>query len=310
MEIYGIYTTMQMFVIFFVNKFLGTSAQSLPSYILLFWAGLIAFAVWAIAFIFQGFGLYAMAKGQGLKNRWLVFVPFVSTWYMGKVAGECRFFNRKVKNAGVWAMVTQIIAAAVMFAFMASEFYLYYAIGEPEKIPSAYYPGFYEYVWSPTSRLGNYAYWYYRNGEFFFSIIGLVYEIFMFILVVGILKKYTPKNHFGLSILSWFIPVSRGITFFVVRKRKAIDYEAYMQQRREAYFRQQQQYYNRYGNPYNRPYGGMNNPYGQNNGGTPPPSQEPPKQEEPFSEFSSNQQENSGGTGAENSGGKSDDFFD
>jgi len=123
----------------------------------------------------------------------------------------------------------------------------------------------------------------------------LIYEILLVVLLIGLYRRYTPKNYMTLGILTLFVPASRYIVIFVLRNRQSIDYEAYMRARREAYMRQQQQYYNRYDNPYNNPY---NNPYGSQYGNG--NSRSAP--EEPFAEFSStNNSENNG---------DSDGFFD
>jgi hypothetical protein len=104
-----------------------------------------------------------------------------------------------------------------------------------------------------------------------------VYEIAIFVLFLALYKQYNPKNYFGLGMLTLFVPLSRFVIVFVLKNRKAIDYDAYMRARREAYMRARQQYgnfgpygYGGYGNPYN--------PNAQGNGAAQAP-------EEPFAEF-------------------------
>ena len=103
---------------------------------------------------------------------------------------------------------------------------------------------------------------------------------------MGILRRYVPKNYMILSFLTLFVPLARFIIIFVVRKRKAIDYEAYIRARREAYMRSRQQYQNPYGygNPYGNPYA---NPYAppQN-----PTQNSTSKEDEPFAEFNGGSQ--------------------
>ncbi len=122
-------------------------------------------------------------------------------------------------------------------------------------------------------------------SEVFYYALGAAFAVWLglFVLLLGLYKKYNPKNYVALGFLELFLPLSRYIVIFVLRKRKAVDYEAYMRARREAYMRYRQQYQNpngnRYGNPYNNPYG---NPYA--NSASP---QNSPKPEDPFAEFDS-----------------------
>lgn len=273
----------------------------------------IAFVVWLIFYFFQSFGLYAMAKKQGLKNKALAFIPFANIYYMGKITGECQFFARKVKHIGLYAMIAQIVAFTASCLTVAAELYLYTAYGEPtyetttelgmiRGLP----------VWeNATSGLGKAAAWYLNYGDLLFSYtFGLIYEILMLVLVIALFKKYTMRGYFPLSILSVFVPLSRYIIIFVLRNREPIDYNAIMRARREAYIRQQQQRRDPYGNPYNTPYG---NPYappyggrnnGQNQGAT------PPDQEDPFEEFSSSGKGNNGNGTTKPDDESSDGFFD
>ena len=85
----------------------------------------IAFGIWAILFLLQAFGLYYMAKKQNMPKPYLAFIPFVSTWYMSKLAGKCTFFGRKMKNAGIYALIAQILSAIVCALAIAAELYLY-----------------------------------------------------------------------------------------------------------------------------------------------------------------------------------------
>ncbi|MBE7100315.1 MAG: hypothetical protein E7364_01740 [Clostridiales bacterium] len=235
--------------------------------------------IWLILFILQGIGLYTMAKRRGIKKRALAFVPFANLWYMGKLAGECRVFGRKVKRVGLYAMLAQIALTILMGLYLAAELYLFMK-GEPIWHED-YYP-----VWDFNGFAGKVE-TFYKYGDLFIAIFELAYAILMIVLLNGLFKQYAPRKYMVLSILFVFLPFSRFITIFCLRNKQPIDYDAYMRARREAYIRQQQQYYNRYGNgPYGgNPYGGYNNPYGQNPYGNPysQGQQRPP--EEPFGEF-------------------------
>ena len=265
MEIYTLYGSIVSMMLLF--GYLGKTETMIVG-------AIIAAAIVLGFFVLQGFGLYRMAKNRSIGKRFLAFVPFAGTWYIGKLAGECAFFGHKIKRAGLYAMLAQIVTTVVCLLLIASQTYLIATVGEPQ-----------------LDELGT-PYWGVLTGfpfavERFYTICSellfifeLVYQILMVVLLMGLYKRYYPKNYILLGVLALFIPLSRYVVIFVLRNRKAINYEEYIRARREAYMRQQQQYYNTYGNPYNNPYGRYQqpnqNPYNQ------PPQNKP---EEPFGEF-------------------------
>lgn len=279
----------------------------------------IAGGLWAALFVLQGFGLYYMAKRQGLPKRHLAFIPFASTLYMSKIAGQCTFFGRKMKHAGVYALIAQSLCALVCGMMIASQMYLYIGCVENMHIVKDV-----QLIGEQEVVVGMRVYWtdlvgfekvinvFYVYGSSILSIFELAYEVLMLVVVIALLRKYAPKNYFPLSILALFVPLSRYIMVFALKKRPAIDYEAYMRRRRADYIHQQQQYYNQFGNPYANQGGQYNpnaqgNPNPQNNQ-TPPPS-------DPFEEFSSGasnagEQPNGGNGNAPQSGdGNNEEFF-
>ncbi len=248
--------------------------------------------VWLALFILQGFGLYAMASHRGMQKKWLAFVPFASLLYMGKLVGECNLFGQRVKRAGLYAMIAQIVTTVICALIIFSEIYLCVVEGTPE------YDQWYTPYWPNLQGFSKVTYNFYYISDSILSIFQLIYEVLMLILMMGLYRKYTAKNYMILSFLALFVPLSRYIVIFVLRNKKEIDYEAYMRARREAYMRQQQQYRGQYGGynyPYNRPYGDDYN--------APRTPQEP---EEPFAEFNADKKNENGEGNAE----KSDDFFE
>ena len=265
MEIYNLY--------YIVMTILSMSNVPVPG--VFYYALALGVVLWIGLFVLQGFGLYAMAKRRGMEDKWKVFVPFVNIQYIGKLAGDCYIFGQKVKRAGLYAMLAQIFVTVLCTLVVASEIYLYSVCGEP-KLDALNMP-----YWSDLQGFSSTVFKFYDVSGYLLSIVQLVYELLMLILLLGLYKKYNPKNYMALGFLELFVPLSRYIVIFVLRNRKAIDYEAYMRARREAYMRQRQQYQNPYGNPYNNPYG---NRYGDAYG-NPVQGQNEPKPEEPFAEF-------------------------
>ncbi|MBQ7323228.1 MAG: hypothetical protein IJW96_01530 [Clostridia bacterium] len=256
-------------------------------------------ALWIALFLVQGVGIYQMAKHRGFKNKGLAFVPFANLWYISKLTGDGQFFGHRMKRTGMYAVITQVLATVVTFVMIFARSYLWWQHGVPEvdsEMGTLFWPG--------LTGVSLSIYKVYEISFYLLSIFQLIFEIFLVILFMGLYKKYSPKNQFALSMLTLFVPMSRFIIPFVLRHRKAVDYEAYVRARQEAYMRQQRQYQSQYGNPYGGPYQNpygnpYQNPYGQSG------YQKPTPPEEPFAEFSSGSKQ----TNSHNSADDPDGFF-
>ncbi|MBO5736540.1 MAG: hypothetical protein J6S04_01910 [Clostridia bacterium] len=256
----------------------------------------ISLVMWVGLFILQGFGIYAMATKQGVKNRALAFIPLVNILYIGKLAGECYFFGQRMKRAGMYAMIAQILAAVVSILTVSAEQYLWFTQGAPQMQTE------YGYYWTGLTGFASHVSKFFDISVYVLSIFQLFAEIFFVVVMMGLCKKYAPKNFMLLSMVVLFIPIARFIIIFALRKRQPIDYEAYMRARHEAFMRRQQQYYNNqnpygnpYGNPYANPYARPNTPYDQAQAD----DKGEAKPDEPFEEFASS-----------DNGGSSDGAFD
>ena len=285
MELYNLY--------YYVRTVLSTSNVPVPG--VFYYALAIGGALWIGLFVLQGFGLYAMAKRRGMQDKWKAFVPFVNIQYIGKLTGDCYVFGKRLKHAGLFAMIAQILTTLFYAIVVASEIYLS-AHGTLEfNVMNMPY-------WTGLTGFSLTVFKIYDAIWYFLFIVQLIYRLFILVLLLELYKKYSPKNYTTLGFLGLFLPLSRYIVIFVLRKRKAINYEAYIRARHEAYMRQRQQYQNPYGNPYNNPYG---NPYG-NPYANAAQGQNAPKPEEPFAEFSGNKTERDNAVKNDND---PDDFF-
>ena len=287
MELYKLYQIgCLIFSLFFDNI----------SYVLI--AGSIVGAIFALGlFILQGFGLAAMAKRRNIGRRYLAFIPFANIYYMGKLAGKCGFFGHEMKKAEIYAMIAQIVAVLFTITYIAAELYLYIGHGVPQTEGDELSAP----IWAGLTGFSLTVSKFYGYGELFSSIIGLVSELLLLVLVMGIYKNYAPQNYMPLSVLMLFVPLARFFTIFALRNKQAIDYSAYMRARQDAYIRYQQQRYGNYGNPYNQGYNGQQNrPQAPQSGD---PFEEFSANDGPFEEFSSQ----SRNVKKEDNGG--DDFF-
>ena len=270
MELYNLY-----FVVLTTLSIIGVRSTKI------LYGGLLgAGLLWTGLFVLQGIGMYAMAKKQKVEKRWMAFVPFVNLLFMGKLAGECNVFGQKMKRAGLYAMIAQIIATVFAMVEIFAVVYLYTVEGVPsfDQYDNMYWA-------TPLQGFSLQLYKYYTISGLFLPIVQMIYEILIFILTMTLYKKYVPNLYFGLGVLSLFVPLSRFIIIFVIRNRPLVDFEAYMRAKREEFLRQRG--YTQYGptNP---------NPYAN---ASPTPQQNP---EEPFEEFAEDKK---------TTGQDADDFF-
>ena len=234
-------------------------------------AALGALGVYVILLIFGGIGLSKLAKKQGLKHRWMGFLPFFNTYYAGKLAGETQFFGQKMKRIGLYAMLTEILYVVLqlflMIATVISYFPQYRTLevdeGVMTGIANSNMPAWLE----PTILYGNlvaYLIW-------FFVII------FFCVLFIAFFRKYYARGPILLAVLSAVLPF-RGITIFAVRNNAPVDYNDYIRRRTQAYMRS---------NGYNQPPYGS---YGPQNG----PQSGPQNGPDPFEGFGGPNSGNSG----------------
>ena len=59
-----------------------------------------------IVYVFQVVGLMTIAKREGYKNRWQIFIPFFNTYYIGVCAQKNKVYN---VNARKFAIVTAVL---------------------------------------------------------------------------------------------------------------------------------------------------------------------------------------------------------
>lgn len=287
MGIYAIYEFVFGFVDWFINNKKVIDVIAVTT--------VIAFATWLIMFILQGVGLYKMAKKRNMRKKFLAFIPVANIYYMGKLSGDSFVFGQRMKHSGLYATIAETVSSSLFVTALILQYSLYFQCGDPLN----------------DVRYGIFPYWdvvgggslnalvtFYNAVVALFLIFQLIAALLMIILLSALYRKYAPKQYFLLGFLTIFLP-ARYIIVFALRNRNAIDYEAYMRARREAYIRQQQQYNQ-------QSYGGYDNSYNPYAAPRPPQQNTPKKPEDPFEEFSSgNKADDSSSGGGENP----EDFF-
>lgn len=253
MEFFDLFNVPMIFMEEIVNLIIKPDIQNVYDFsnvILTYYlfAALGTLGVYLILVVFGGIGLNKLAKKQGLKHRWMAFLPFLNTYYAGKLAGETQFFGQKMKRVGLYAMISEILYVALQLFVFAAVIISYFPEYRTLEVSDGVMTGAANEAmpsWiEPAVTYGNlvaYLLW-------FFVIV------FFCVLFVAFFRKYYARGPILLAFLSAVLPF-RGFTIFAVRNNAPVDYNDYIRRRTQAYMRN---------NGYNQPpYG----PYGPGSGG-------------------------------------------
>ena len=257
--------------------------------------------VYIVLTVLGGIGLMKMAKRAGIPHAWMGFIPFLNTWYAGKLAGEAYFFGQKMKRTGLYAAIAEGLYCVVSALTLISSFvFLQYSdggVGYNQITGESY-----RTIEVVPSHIPQGLRWLY-DFRYGFSAIETVLDfiliVLLFVLFIAFFRKYYARGPILMAFLSALLPF-RGLTIFAVRNNAAVDYNEYMRKRMEEMARRSQQQYGPQGPYGNGPYAGGgygNGPYG---GGYGAP-QQPNPPEDPFSDFGGSG--GNAGNGADNTGG-------
>lgn len=300
MEFFDLFNVPMIFMEEIVNLIIKPDIQNVYDFsnvILTYYlfAALGTLGVYLILVVFGGIGLNKLAKKQGLKHRWMVFLPFLNTYYAGKLAGETQFFGQKMKRVGLYAMISEILYVALQLFVFAAVIISYFPEYRTLEVSDGVMTGAANEAmpsWiEPAVTYGNlvaYLLW-------FFVIV------FFCVLFVAFFRKYYARGPILLAFLSAVLPF-RGFTIFAVRNNAPVDYNDYIRRRTQAYMRNNgynQPPYGPYGpgnggygsgGPQNGPdpfegFGGPTSDHGASGGSSSGSSSSPSSDDDPFSEF-------------------------
>ncbi|MDE5721867.1 MAG: hypothetical protein K2I30_03905 [Clostridia bacterium] len=256
----------------------------------------------AIVFVFQSIALYVIAGREGYKHKWMAFIPFVNTYYIGVCSQKNKFYTIDTKIIGlISAIVEFLVFSLYVLYFAALSLVLSYEV--PIETTTTifgmqYNVTMYELANVPE-RLG-WAAWIYNNMHYILNVGNVVFTILKIILLISFFRTYACRRAVLFTFTSILFPI-QGILFFTVCKNRGVNYSEYMRAEQAKIYRmyQQQQQQNFDRNPYSRnpysgtPYDDFNGGGSTNNGGNAP--------EDPFGDLG-------GGGGNGNGGSPFDDF--
>lgn len=266
----------------------------------------------AVLYILQAVALYTIAKREGFKNRWMAFVPFFNTYYIGVVSDKNDVFKAKAKYVSLAAALVEFAYCALGVLYYVAMFLIFeggYATPEYSTViygsnPVEILSG---YTQNNLPENLNWAWWVFNNlQDFVLYWVQLILIILKVFLLVSFFRTYASSRYVLFSVFSALFPVS-GIFMFAVRNNCGKNYVEYIKEQRQRQYRMYQEYMRNGQGPDGQGtsyYGGgyQGNPYAQQRPSTPPA--------DPFGDLGSN---NGGGSGGAQSGGNegnSGDPFD
>lgn len=243
-------------------------------------------ACFLAVYIFQSVGLYTIAKREGYSRRWMAFLPFFNTYYLGVCGQKNRFFNVDTKKLALAAAIAEAVMFALYVLYYTSFILLdannfierYARMGETGEITT-------ENIFLPENFGAEHpslawAGWCFNYLDIILGVFELVY-LFLLVMVLNcFFQTYSAKHYFLFTIACIFFPI-QGIMVFAVRNNKAMSYSEYARKMQEQAYRQYRDTQNYYRNPYDgNPYDG--NPYGNDVRQNRPPQD---TAEDPFPEY-------------------------
>ncbi len=246
----------------------------------LVWALAISAAMFIAIYTMQTIALAVISKREGYKLRWMAFLPFFNTFYIGYVSQKNRIFGKNPKYFSLALSLLELFTVAGYALYYVSFFYLLFqgyinyepveAMGITQGV--LYEPTLLEEI-VPYSLA--WMAWCVKYVDIILGFIELFYVMLKVFVLIAFFQTYAYRKFYLLALFSSIFPIF-GILAFFVRKNKGVNYREYIRQMQERQYRQYQQYYQQFGqsNPYNF------NPY-QNS--TPPNPQEKEQREQPES---------------------------
>lgn len=239
----------------------------------------------AIVFVFQAIALFTIAKREGYKNKWMAFVPFLNTYYIGVCAQKNKFHTVDARTIGLLTAVFEFI----LFAFYVLYYVACYLVSgyEVEQATVITFFGVtrtateYSLVGVPE-KLAWAAWMYNYMYRYILRFVDLLFLVCQVCLLITFFQTYACRRYVLFAVTSILFPI-QGILFFVVRNNKALNYKEFLRNEQARVYRmyqqQQQQNFNR--NPYNQnPYSGTPGDGAPENGRSGP--------EDPFGDLGGN----------------------
>lgn len=273
------------------------------------WVSLvIAGVLFAIFYTLQAIALYTIAKREGYKNKWMAFIPFFNSYYIGVVSDKNRFYNIPTKALSLaLAIVECLLVASYVLSCVVDCIVLYNGLYDTVTSQTT--------IWGQTqtvvigyvssSRIsGTWLGWIFDYFGNIISWVNYVYIILCVLVVISFFQTYACRSYIWLSLACALFPI-KGLLMFIVRNNRGMNYRDYIRGEQRRRYQMYQQYSSGTGNS------GGYNPY--NGRPTPPPQGNPydsPRSDGPSDDPFDGLGSSSGDSSSNSSSPPPDDPFD
>ena len=219
-----------------------------------------------IVFAFQAVGLFVISGREGYKHRWMAFIPFFNTYYIGVCGQKNRTF--KSVDTKIFSLIAAILEVLLVIGYIinyvARYFLIAYNLIEYVDTTNAY--GLIWQVETLSSSISDYpellwAGWCYEIlDKFILSTMDLAFLVMQVFTLSAFFQTFAAKRYMLFTITSILFPV-QGILIFILRNNGGMNYRDYVRREQERQYRMYQQYRQQQSfdqNPYNQ------NPYSRN----------------------------------------------
>lgn len=208
-----------------------------------------------MVFVFESVGLFTIAKRADYKNKWMAFVPFLNTYYIGACAQKNKFYKLNSKTVGIATAVSEFITFVGYVLFYVAIFLIkagnYYTKTDNGTLASGYPP---DLAW---------AGWMYNYLDIYvLQYLELIYIFLHVCLLICFFQTYASRRYVLFTITSILFPI-QGILIFVVRNNSGISYRDFVQAEQARQYQQYQQYQQMQQQQYQNPYSRTYNPTGE-----------------------------------------------
>lgn len=278
---------------------------------------IVAGVLFLVVYAMEAVALYTIAKREGYKHKWMAFVPFFNSYYIGVVSDKNRFYNLPSKSVSLALAIVELLLVAgyILYYSVAGIVYageLYDVVTQQVTAMGQTQTVIVGYAASSTlwQRLPWMAWIFDYLESYVLTWVNLLYILLSVLVIISFFQTYACRRYIWLSLGSVLFPI-KGILMFAVRNNKGLNYRDYVRGEQRRRYEMYQQYSNQNGG---NPYGGYN-PY---NGrpGTPPSGSpyQPPRPDEsaadPFDGLGASSDNKSSGSDSSSSSTSPDDPFE
>ncbi len=218
----------------------------------------------AIVFIFEAIALYTIAVRNGYKNKWMAFIPFFNTYYIGVCSEKNRFYNVSTKTIGLATAILEVVLVGLYtFSLVSSTLIDPYLVEVEDTYLGMSVITYQINVDAVPENLKWAAWVFMYMDRYILRIVNLIFIILDMILLICFFQTYASRRYVLFAVTSILFPVM-GILFFIVRNNKGVTYKDFVRAEQAKQYEQYQQYRQQnYNNPYNQ--SNNQNPYNRNN---------------------------------------------